>query len=150
MFKMIKEGLNSNNRLLEVLDSHNLIYTVKKGEIRLIENTNLKIVIPTIYEVTNPFNLEILEYELTEKSNRPIYVKSLNQKFNLKELEKVKANNDIYSLMDIEKNYSKEKLENLILKLFEVCKENKIINRMYIDEGKLIDSYLVVPKMKEC
>ena len=89
MFKMIKESLNSNNRLLEVLDSHNLTYTVKKGEIRLIESTNLKIVIPTIYVVTKPFNLEILEYELTEKSNRPIYVKTLNQKFNIKELERL-------------------------------------------------------------
>ena len=92
MFKMIKESLNAGNRLLEVLDSHNLTYTVKKGEIRLIESTNLKIVIPTIYVVTKPFNLEILEYELTEKINRPIYIKSLNQKFNLKELERLIKN----------------------------------------------------------
>ncbi len=86
MFKTTINTLNSNERLLEVLDNLNLEYTVLKGEIRLIESTNLKIVIPTIYKITTPFNLEILEYELTEKNNKPIFIKSLNQKFNIKEL----------------------------------------------------------------
>ncbi len=86
MFKITSTSLVPNKRILDVLDINKLGYMVLQGKIRLIEDTNLKIVIPTTYLITSPFNLEILEYELTEKNNKPIFIKSLNQKFNIKEL----------------------------------------------------------------
>ena len=117
------------------------VYRTKEGEI-IVQNVQFT------EEIVSKNHINYLHYlqSLTLDSFKLKYEEPI---MGIKELEKVKAYNNIYSLMNIEKNYSKEELENLVLKLFEVCKENKIINRMYIDEGKLIDSYLVVPKIKE-
>ncbi len=62
------------------------------------------------------------------------------------ELDKVKENNDVYSLIEINNKYSKEELNNFALKIYDKFMDNKIKSRMFITDGKLMDSFLVVAK----
>ncbi len=57
-FKVIEE-LKPNSELLELIENYN--YTIKKGKIRHLTNTNLKFVKPTEYIINSPTTLTIYE-----------------------------------------------------------------------------------------
>ena len=82
-FKII-ENLKPNKDLTNILK--NFKYRVKLGQIKTILHTNLKVIIPTEYQVTYPTTLSILEYKVNEISNKPFYMKEHNQKYNFKEI----------------------------------------------------------------
>lgn len=98
-FKLIEE-LKPNIKLLNILE--NYTYTIKKGQIKYLTNTNLKFIKPTEYIINYPTTLTIYEYKVNEISNKPFYIKELNQKYNEK---------DYSSLSNIDKNNT-EKVEN--------------------------------------
>ena len=85
-FKVIEE-LKPNSELLELIENYN--YTIKKGKIRHLTNTNLKFVKPTEYIINSPTTLTIYEYKVNEISNKPFYIKELNQKYNLNEIKEI-------------------------------------------------------------
>ncbi|MBE6139174.1 MAG: hypothetical protein E7174_01525 [Firmicutes bacterium] len=85
-FKVIEE-LKTNTELLELLE--NYAYTTKKGQIKYLTNTNLKFIKPIEYIVKSPTVLTIYEYKVNEISNKPFYIKELNQKYNLTELKEI-------------------------------------------------------------
>ena len=82
-FKVI-ENLKPNKDLIDILK--NFKYTVKLGQIKTILHTNLQVIIPTEYKITDPTALTILEYKVNEISNKPFYIKKHNQKYNFKEI----------------------------------------------------------------
>ena len=88
-FKTIEE-LKPNTKLLELIK--NYTYKAKKGKVKVLLNTNLQFIEPTEYLITYPITLTILEYKVNEISNKPFYIKEHNQKYNLKELEKIIQN----------------------------------------------------------
>ena len=85
-FKVIEE-LKPNTEILELLENYN--YTIKKGQIRHLTNTNLKFIKPTEYIINSPTTLTIYEYKVNEISNKPFYIKELNQKYNLNEIKEI-------------------------------------------------------------
>ena len=85
-FKIIEE-LKPNTEILELLE--NCAYTIKKGQIRHLTNTNLKFIKPTEYIINSPTTLTIYEYKVNEISNKPFYIKELNQKYNLNEIKEI-------------------------------------------------------------
>ena len=85
-FKVIEE-LKPNSELLELIENYN--YTIKKGKIRHLTNTNLKFVKPTEYIINSPTTLTIYEYKVNEISNKPFYIKEFNQKYNLNEIKEI-------------------------------------------------------------
>lgn len=80
-FKII-ETLKPNNELLEAIKDYT--YKVKIGKIKYILHTNLQVIEPTEYQITYPTILTILEYKVSEISNKPFFIKEHNQKYNLK------------------------------------------------------------------
>ena len=82
-FKVI-ENLKPNKDLTDILKDFK--YKVKLGKIKTIIHTNLKVIIPTEYQITYPATLTILEYKVNEISNKPFYIKQNNQKYNIKEI----------------------------------------------------------------
>lgn len=85
-FKTIEE-LKPNPKLLELIK--NFTYKTKKGKVKVLLNTNLQFIEPTLYLITYPITLTILEYKINEISSKPFYIKEHMQKYNLKELEKI-------------------------------------------------------------
>ena len=65
-FKIIEE-LKPNTELLELLENYN--YTIKKGQIKHLTNTNLQFITPTEYLINYPTTLTIYEYKLFEFKN---------------------------------------------------------------------------------
>jgi hypothetical protein len=82
-FKVI-ENLKPNKDLIDILKDFK--YKVKLGQIKTIIHTNLKVIIPTEYQITYPTTLIIIEYKVNEISNKPFYIKEHNQKYNIKEI----------------------------------------------------------------
>ena len=66
-FKVLEE-LEPNPKLINAIS--NFKYKVIKGQVKVLLNTNLKIIKPTIYEISSPITLTILEYKINEISNR--------------------------------------------------------------------------------
>lgn len=85
-FKTI-ETLKPNTEILERIKDYT--YKVRKGTIKHILHTNLQVIEPTIYLITYPIALTILEYKVNEISNKPFYIKGHNQKYNLKEIKEI-------------------------------------------------------------
>ena len=85
-FKTIEE-IKPNTKLLELFK--NFTYKTKKGKVKVLLNTNLQFIEPTLYLITYPITLTILEYKINEISSKPFYIKEHRQKYNLKELEKI-------------------------------------------------------------
>ena len=85
-FKVIEE-LKPNTEILKLLENYN--YTIKKGQVKYLTNTNLKFIKPTEYIITYPTILTIYEYKVNEISNKPFYIKELNQKYNLNEIKEI-------------------------------------------------------------
>ena len=83
-FKIIEEH-KPNPKLLELIKG--LTYKIKKGKVKVLLNTNLQFIEPTKYLITYPITLTILEYKVTEISNKPFYIKEHKEKYNLKEIE---------------------------------------------------------------
>lgn len=78
------ETLKANTEILEAIKDYT--YKIKKGAIKHILHTNLQVIEPTEYLITYPTTLTILEYKVSEISNKPFYIKEHNQKYNLKEI----------------------------------------------------------------
>ena len=85
-FKIIQE-LKPNTEILEVIKDYT--YKTKNGKVKHLTNTNLQFIEPTEYLITHPTTLTILEYKVNEISNKPLYIKEYNQKYNLKEIKKI-------------------------------------------------------------
>ena len=78
------ENLKPNNDLIGILKDFK--YKIKLGQIKIILHTNLKVIIPTEYQITYPTTLTTLEYKVNEISNKPFYIEEHNQKFNYKKI----------------------------------------------------------------
>ena len=78
------ENLKPINDLIGILKDFK--YKIKLGQIKIILHTNLKVIIPTEYQITYSTTLTILEYKVNEISNKPFYIKEHNQKYNIKEI----------------------------------------------------------------
>ena len=85
-FKITQE-LKPNPKLLELIKE--FTYKTKKGKVKVLLNTNLQFIEPTLYLITYPITLTILEYKVNEISNKPFYIKEHKQKYNLKEVERI-------------------------------------------------------------
>ena len=85
-FKIIEE-LKPNPKLLELIKD--FTYKTKKGNIKVLLNTNLQFIEPTEYLITYPFIITILEYKVNEISNKQFYIKEHNEKYNLKEIKQI-------------------------------------------------------------
>ena len=88
-FKIIEE-LKPNPKLIELIK--NYTYKTKKGKVKVLLNTNLQFIEPTLYLITYPITLTILEYKVNEISSKPFYIKEYKQKYNLKEVERIIQN----------------------------------------------------------
>ena len=67
------EELKPNPKLIELIK--NYTYKTKKGIVKVLLNTNLQFIEPTLYLITYPITLTILEYKVNEISNKPFYIK---------------------------------------------------------------------------
>ena len=85
-FKIIEE-FEPNPQMLEILKDFE--YETKNGVSKAILKTNLEVVEPITYQITNPVNLTILEYRVNEISNKPFYIKDTREKHNLKEIKQL-------------------------------------------------------------
>ena len=82
-FKVLEE-LEPNPKLINTIS--NFKYKVIKGKIKVLLNTNLKFIEPTIYKILSPITLTIYEYKIDEISNRPFFIKEHKNKYNLTEI----------------------------------------------------------------
>ena len=73
-FKVI-ENLKPNKDLTDILKHFK--YKAKLGQIKTIIHTNLQVITPTEYQITYPTPLTILEYKVNEISNKPFYIKEI-------------------------------------------------------------------------
>ena len=85
-FKIIEE-LKPHPEIIELIKHFN--YKTKKGKIKHLLKTNLQFIEPTQYIIKSPIQLTILEYKVNEISNKPFYIKELNQKYNLNEIKEI-------------------------------------------------------------
>lgn len=85
-FKVIEE-FKPNPKIIELIK--NYTYKTKKGKIKVLLHTNLQIIEPTEYLITHPIILTILEYKISELSNKPFYIKEHKAKYNLKETKNI-------------------------------------------------------------
>ncbi|MDO5569145.1 MAG: TnpV protein [bacterium] len=82
-FKVLQE-LKPNVELLELLKDYT--YKTKKGKVKHLLHTNLQFIEPTIYKITYPITLTILEYKVNEISNNQLeWVKLMNNYKNMAE-----------------------------------------------------------------
>lgn len=82
-FKVLEE-LEHNPKLINAIS--NFKYKVIKGKVKVLLNTNLKFIEPTIYKISSPITLTIFEYKINEISNRPFFIKEYKKKYNLTEI----------------------------------------------------------------
>ena len=82
-FKTIEEH-KLNPKLLELIKD--FTYRTKKGQVKVLLNTNLQFIEPTEYLITYPITLTILEYKVNEISSKPFYIKERKEKYNFKEI----------------------------------------------------------------
>ncbi len=66
-FKVLEE-LEPNSKLINAISKFK--YKVVKGKVKVLLNTNLKFIEPTIYKILSPITLTIYEYKIDEISNR--------------------------------------------------------------------------------
>ncbi len=78
------EKLLPNNELLNAINTFDK--KIIHGEIKVILNTNLKVIKPTTYIIKSPVKLTILEYQVNEINNKNFYIKEYQMKYNLKEI----------------------------------------------------------------
>ena len=89
----VTEELKPNREILEIIKDKDYVYTTKNGRIKVLLNSNLQLVLPTVYIVLCPTTtITILEYKVDEISGKPFYIKEHNQKYNLKETKQILAN----------------------------------------------------------
>ena len=86
----VTEELEPNVEILEIIKDYK--YTTKNGKIKVLLKTNLQLVTPTVYAITYPARLTILEYKVDEISGKPFYIKEHQQKYNLKEIKQILTN----------------------------------------------------------
>ena len=82
-FKVI-EKLLPNDDLLNAIN--NFDKKIIHGEIKVILNTNLKVIKPTTYIIKSSVKLTILEYQVNEINNKNFYIKEYQMKYNSKEI----------------------------------------------------------------
>ena len=78
------ENLEPSKAILDEISSYE--YEIVNGSVKKLLRTNLESVAPTMYIITNPIKLTILEYKINEVSGKPFYVKEHKKKCNLKEI----------------------------------------------------------------
>ena len=83
----IQEKLEPNKEILDIIKDYT--YKTKKGKIKKLLNTNLTFIEPIEYLITKPTTLTILEYKITEYSDRNFFIKEHNSKYNLSEIKAI-------------------------------------------------------------
>jgi hypothetical protein len=83
----VTEELEPNSEILEIIKDYK--HTTENGEIKVLLNTNLQFVAPTIYTITYPAIITIFEYKVDEISGKPFYIKEHNKKYNFKEIKQI-------------------------------------------------------------
>ena len=81
-FKTI-QTLKPNTEILETIKDYK--YKIKNGKVKNLLHTNLQVIEPTVYLITYPTTLTILEYKVNEISNKPFFIKEHNQKNSISE-----------------------------------------------------------------
>ncbi len=64
--KFNKSYSKKNKALINLLKSKEFTYEIVAGSVNYIKGTNIKIIEPTAYVITQPINITIFEYEITE------------------------------------------------------------------------------------
>ena len=85
-FKNLEE-LRPNKEIIDIIKNYK--YKVINGKVKILINTNLQFIEPTVYLITSSTTLTILEYKVNEISNKTFYIKEQNQKYNLKEIKEI-------------------------------------------------------------
>ena len=85
----VTEELKPNSEILEIIKQYK--HTTTNGKVKVLLKTNLQFVVPTIYSITSPTTITVLEYKVDEISGKPFYIKEHNQKYNLKEIKQILA-----------------------------------------------------------
>lgn len=88
-FKFI-EKLLPDEELLNAMNTFDK--KIINGEIKVISNTNLKVIKPTTYLIKSPVKLTILEYQVNEINNKNFYIQEYKNKYNLKEIIEILKN----------------------------------------------------------
>ena len=87
MFTLL-DTIEPNNEILELAKGMSI--EVTKGTINCIKNTNIKTVLPLLYQITyNNEKLCIYEYKGEFKGNKKYFIPTLNNTFNLKEIKQI-------------------------------------------------------------
>ena len=74
----------------EIIKSINTFsYKIINGKVKVIKNTNLKVIEPIIYLIYYPTRLSILEYQVNEIQNKNFYIKEYKKKYNIKEIKQL-------------------------------------------------------------
>ena len=80
------ENVEPNPDILGILKDRTTV--VSKGKIQRINKTNIKTVLPVIYQVVhNKQTIHIYEYKGNFKSDRNFYVLELHKTYSLKEIK---------------------------------------------------------------
>ena len=85
-FKNLEE-IRPNKEIIDIIKNYK--YKVISGKVKILINTNLQFIEPTVYLITSSTTLTILEYKVNEISNKTFYIKEQNQKYNLKEIKDI-------------------------------------------------------------
>ena len=76
--------IKPNKEIINIIDKYN--YKTINGKVKIVKNTNLKIIEPVIYLIYSPTKLTILEYQINEIQNKNFYIKEHKKKYNIKEI----------------------------------------------------------------
>ena len=89
----VTEVLKPNSEILEIIKAKDYVYKTKNGKVKVLLNSNLQLVLPTVYIILCPATtITILEYKVDEISGKPFYIKEHDQKYNLKEIKQILTN----------------------------------------------------------
>ena len=83
----LEEQINPSKEILELLNKTS--YKVNKGQIKVLNVTNLKFIKPTVYIIKKPVKLTIYEYQVNEINNKNYYIKEHHKKYSLKEIKSI-------------------------------------------------------------
>lgn len=73
----LEKRINPTKEILNLLEKTN--YRVINGAIKTLEGTNVKFVMPVQYIISKPKELTILEYRVTEITNKPFIIEQERQ-----------------------------------------------------------------------
>ena len=135
-FKVIQE-LKPNTEILEIIKSYT--YITKNGKVKHLLKTNLQFIEPTQYIITYPTTLTILEYKVTEISNKPFYIKEHKKALYTELLMKDLLTEHLISVSKISEDLLNSLMEDYKKSDERLSEKNKKIN--HLEWAKLMNNY---------